>query len=131
MLDQVDIQPMLPVKDLEAAERFYGAVLGLKKIGDLPGTAVTYQSGIGKLTVYRSDFAGTNQGTAALWEVNDVEQTVKELEGKGVPFERYDNMPGLTRRGNVHVAGDMKVAWFKDPTGNILSVQSGSPPRPK
>jgi hypothetical protein len=56
---------------------------------------------------------------------------VKELESKGVPFERYDNMPGLTRKGNVHEAGDMKVAWFKDPTGNILSVQSGSPPRPK
>jgi catechol 2,3-dioxygenase-like lactoylglutathione lyase family enzyme len=129
MLDNVDIQPMLPVKDLEAAERFYGATLGLKKIGDLPGTAVTYQSGGGKLTVYRSDFAGTNRGTAALWEVKDVERTVKELESKGVPFERYDNMPGLTRKGNVYEAGDMKVAWFKDPTGNILSVQSGPPPR--
>jgi hypothetical protein len=33
-------------------------------------------------------------------------------------------MPGLTRKGDVHVGGPMKVAWFKDPGGNILSVQS-------
>jgi len=127
MFERTDIQPMLPVKDMEAAEKFYGAILGLKKLGEMPGTAMTYQSGSGKLVVYRSEFAGTNKGTAALWEVKDVEKTVKELETKGVAFERYD-MPGLTRKGNVYVAGDMMVAWFKDPSGNILSVQNAAKP---
>jgi hypothetical protein len=33
-------------------------------------------------------------------------------------------MPGVTREGDIHVAGDMKVAWFKDPDGNILNIAS-------
>ncbi len=124
MLSQVPIQPMLPVRDLASSARFYEKTLGLQPIDVLPGTAVTYRSGDSMLCVYQSDFGGTNQGTAALWEVDDVEGTVEELKGKGVRFERYDDMPGVTRKGDVHVAGKMTVAWFKDPGGNILSIQN-------
>jgi len=124
MLRDAAVQPMLPVKDLNAATKFYEETLGLAKVGGLPGTAVTYRSGNTTLVVYRSEFAGTNKGTAALWEVDDVEGTAKELKSKGVTFERYD-LPGLTREGDVYRAGDMKVAWFKDPAGNILSIQNG------
>jgi catechol 2,3-dioxygenase-like lactoylglutathione lyase family enzyme len=123
MLSDVNIQPMLPVKDLERAEKFYERTLGLKRTGAEPGEAVVYQSGNSRLCVYRSAFAGTNKGTAALWEVSDVEAIVNELKAKGVAFEHYD-LPGLTRQGDVHVGGDLKVAWFKDPDGNILSIQS-------
>jgi hypothetical protein len=49
---------------------------------------------------------------------------VKELKAKGVQFEHYD-LPGMTRDGDVHRGGPMTVAWFKDPGGNILSVQNG------
>jgi catechol 2,3-dioxygenase-like lactoylglutathione lyase family enzyme len=115
---------MLPVKDLKAAERFYEEKLQLKKIDAMPDVASVYQSGGSKLCVYRSEFAGTNRGTAALWEVNDVEGAVKELKAKGVTFEHYDKMPGVTRKGDIHVAGDLRVAWFKDPDGNILSIQN-------
>ena len=45
----------------------------------------------------------------------------KKLASKGVPFEHYD-MPGMTREGDIHVAADMKVAWFRDPDGNILNL---------
>ena len=123
MLGNAEVQPMLPVKDLRAAERFYEEILKLKKVASMPDTATVYQSGNGKLCVYRSEFAGTNKGTAALWEVDDVENTVKELKAKGVTFEHYD-MPGLTRKGDIHAADQFQVAWFKDPGGNILSVQS-------
>lgn len=123
MLSDATVQPMLPVKDLEAAKKFYEEALGLKKVDEQPGTAVTYQSGDSTLSVYSSEFAGTNQGTAALWEVNDLEGTVEELKAKGVIFEQYD-LPGLTWEGGIHRAGDFKVAWFKDPAGNILSVQN-------
>ena len=126
MLDQADVQPMLPVRDLKAAERFYEEILKLKKVSSMPDTASVYQSGSTKLCVYRSDFAGTNKGTAALWEVKDVEKTVSDLKAKGVKFEHYE-MPGLTLKGDIHSAGDFKVAWFKDPGGNILSVQSAVP----
>jgi len=129
MLSKTDVQPMLPVKDMSRAERFYEQVLELKKVGSMPGAASVYQSGSTRLCVYRSDFAGTNRGTAALWEVKDVDKTVKELRDKGVTFEHYDRMPGMTLEGDVHRAGEMRVAWFKDPDGNILSVQN--PGRPK
>ena len=123
MLNDATVQPMLPVKDLEAARKFYEGPLGLKKVGEEPDAAVTYKSGGSTVVVYKSEFAGTNKGTAALWEVKDVEATVKELKAKGVPFEHYD-LPGLTRQGDIHQAGDFKVAWFKDPDGNILSLQN-------
>jgi len=114
---------MLPVKDLEAAARFYGETLGLERVSAEPGVAVVYRSGGTTLCVYRSQFAGTNQGTAALWEVDDVEGTAKELRARGVSFEKYD-LPGLTHQGDIHRGGDLRVAWFKDPAGNILSIQN-------
>jgi catechol 2,3-dioxygenase-like lactoylglutathione lyase family enzyme len=129
MLGDTNVQPMLPVKDLEAAKKFYEEKLGLKRVGEEPGAALVYQSGNGTLCVYLSRFAGTNQGTAALWEVGDVEGTVKELKDKGVSFEHYDNLPETTRTDDIHRAGDIVVAWFKDPDGNILSVQN-RPARP-
>ena len=124
MLGNANAIPMLPVKDLPAAQRFYEETLGLKRLRVEPDVFATYQSGNSTLNVYRSEFAGTNKGTAALWEVDDVEGTVKELKSKGVTFEHYDDMPGVTRDGDVHRAGPMQVAWLKDPAGNILSVQN-------
>jgi catechol 2,3-dioxygenase-like lactoylglutathione lyase family enzyme len=124
MLERVDVQPMLPVKDLERAEQFYETVLRLPKVDSQPGNASVYQSGKSKLCVYRSDFAGTNRGTAALWVVDDVDRVVDELRARGVRFEHYDDMPGVKRHGDIHEAGAMNIAWFKDPDGNILSVQN-------
>lgn len=124
MLNDVTVQPMLPVKDMDVARKFYSETLGLEEVGGEPDAAVVYRSGASSLCVYRSEFAGTNKGTAALWEVKDVEGTVRELKARGVIFEHYDDMPHTTRHGDVHHAGDIRVAWFKDPDGNILSVQN-------
>jgi hypothetical protein len=124
MLSQESVQPMLPVRDLGAAAGFYEKTLRLTPVDVQPGTAVTYRSGDTTLCVYQSNFGGTNQGTAALWEVDDVDETVEELKSQGVTFERYNDLPGLTRKGDVHEAGTLKVAWFKDPGGNILSIQN-------
>jgi catechol 2,3-dioxygenase-like lactoylglutathione lyase family enzyme len=124
MLNQVNVQPMLPVKDIKKAGRFYHDVLGLEEVGSEGEEAVVYKTGDTTLVVYRSKFAGTNRGTAALWEVSDVEETVEELKGRGVRFEHYDDLPQVTREGDIHHAGDIEVAWFKDPDGNILSIQN-------
>jgi len=124
MLENANVQPMIPVKDMKGAQRFYEDTLGLKRVGGEPDTAIVYRSGSTTMCVYRSEFAGTNKGTAALWEVDDVDQAVRELKAKGVTFEHYDDMPGLTREGDVHRAGEFRVAWWKDPAGNILSVQT-------
>ena len=123
MLRDSDVQPMLPVKDLKRAEEFYQRTLGLEQVGDESSEAVIFRTGHTTLCVYRSQYAGTNKGTAAVWEVRDIESTVDELKGKGVKFEHYD-MPGMSLQGDIHASGDFKVAWFKDPDGNILSVQT-------
>jgi hypothetical protein len=52
---------------------------------------------------------------------DEVEDIVRALKAKGVAFERYD-LPDTTRKGDVHVTGDQKAAWFKDPDGNIHAI---------
>ena len=121
MLEKKDAVATLAVKDLKAAKKFYQDTLGLKPVGSEGDEVLIFQSGNSKINVYRSQYAGTNQATALTWSVDDVEGVVKELKAKGVRFEHYD-MPGMKVEGDIHVAGDMKVAWFKDPDGNILNV---------
>lgn len=111
----------LAVKDMAAAQKFYEDVLGLTKSGDDPG-GVLYKSGSSNVFVYESQFAGTNKATAASWGVGDgIEDLVGELKAKGVSFEHYD-IPNAKLEGDVHVMGELKAAWFKDPDGNILNL---------
>jgi catechol 2,3-dioxygenase-like lactoylglutathione lyase family enzyme len=124
MLSDKEAIAMIAVKDVNAAARFYEGTLGLTKLSTEGEEVITYRSGSSKLNVYRSQFAGTNKATAVVWNVGDeIDAIVAALKSKGVVFEHYD-MPGLMRQGDVHVGGDMKVAWFKDPDGNILSIVS-------
>ncbi|TGS73426.1 VOC family protein, partial [Mesorhizobium sp. M8A.F.Ca.ET.181.01.1.1] len=52
---------------------------------------------------------------------DEIAPVVKSLKSKGVAFEHYE-MPGLSLDGDIHVGDGMKVAWFKDPDGNILCL---------
>jgi len=112
------------VKDLKAAKKFYGDTLGLKLTPVPEPEVLNYRSGNSTVLVYKSQFAGSNKATSITWIVDDVEGTVKDLKAKGIVFEHYD-FPGMTRKGDVHIAGKSKAAWFKDPDGNILAVVSG------
>ena len=124
MLGKRDAIANVAVKNLEVAKRFYAETLGLKQVDGEGDEVAVFQSGHSTLNVYRSQFAGTNQATAVTWSVGDeLEEIVSELKAKGVKFEHYD-MPEMTRKGDIHIAGDMKVAWFKDPDGNILNVMN-------
>jgi catechol 2,3-dioxygenase-like lactoylglutathione lyase family enzyme len=125
MLGNKDAVANIAVKDLQAARKFYEGTLGLKAVGTEGDDLVAFRSGGSTLFVYRSDFAGTNKATAVTWNVgNEVDATVRDLKSKGVTFEHY-KMPGMKLEGDVHVGGGMRIAWFKDPDGNILSVVSG------
>ena len=121
MLRDANAAATLAVKDLRAAARFYEDTLGLSRADSEGNEAVMFESGDTRINVYRSRFAGTNQATALTWTVDDVEDTVRTLRAKGVKFEHYD-LPETTRAGDVHISGNVKVAWFKDPDGNILSI---------
>jgi catechol 2,3-dioxygenase-like lactoylglutathione lyase family enzyme len=123
MLGKADAKPMIAVKDLDRARKFYEDTLGLKEVADF-GEGFTVKSGGTEVNVYRSEFAGTNKATALNFEVDDIEDEVEELKSRGVFFEHYD-LPGLERQGDLHVAQGFKTAWFKDPDGNILSLAEG------
>ena len=123
MLGKADSTPMIAVSDLDRARNFYEQILGLKAV-DHFGEGFVVKSGDTGFTVYRSDFAGTNKATALTFEVDDIEDEVRELKEKGIFFEHYD-LPGLKQHGDLHVAEGFKTAWFKDPDGNILSLAEG------
>jgi catechol 2,3-dioxygenase-like lactoylglutathione lyase family enzyme len=125
MLAAKETMATVAVRDLNAARRFYEGTLGLKLTEAQEQEALTYQAGSAKILVYRSQYAGSNQATAATWLLGkDMEKVVLELRGKGVVFEHY-NMPGLTLKGDIHEGDGMKAAWFKDPDGNIHALVSG------
>ncbi len=122
MLGDKSAAATIAVKSLEAAKKFYEGTLGLKPQPTDDPDGVIYKSGNSMVFVYESQFAGTNKATAASWGVgDDIEKVVEDLSSKGVKFEHYD-IPKVTRDGDIHVMGDMKAAWFKDPDGNILNL---------
>lgn len=124
MLGDKDAAANIAVKNLEVAKKFYRDALGLTQVGSEGSELIIFRSGNSMINVYRSKYAGTNQATALTWVVgDDVESVVKALKAKGISFEHYD-MPDMTREGDVHIGGNMKVAWFKDPDGNILNIAS-------
>ncbi len=124
MLNQHDATANVAVRDLAKAKDFYARTLGLEQVDAEGDEVAVFKSGHSSLNIYRSEFAGTNQATAVTWSVPDIEDTVKTLKARGVKFEHYDDMPGLSREGEIYEAGGMKVAWFKDPDGNILNLVS-------
>jgi catechol 2,3-dioxygenase-like lactoylglutathione lyase family enzyme len=125
MLGDKEAVATIAVKDVGRARKFYEGTLGLKPVPTGESGVLGYKSGNSSIMVYESQFAGTNKATAATWVVGDqVDKVVKALKAKGVAFEHYD-MPETTREGDVHVSGKVRVAWLKDPDGNILSIVNG------
>jgi catechol 2,3-dioxygenase-like lactoylglutathione lyase family enzyme len=125
MLEKMDVAANIAVKDLDRARKFYENTLGLKAVDNEDDQVIAFRSGHSTILVYKSQYAGTNKATAATWTVGgDLEGIVRSLKAKGVAFEHYD-LPDMTREGDLHVCGSMKVAWFKDPDGNILCVVNG------
>ena len=121
MIGNIALHAALPVSDLQAGRDFYGNTLGMHEIDQNPN-GVWFQSGNGKVVLYESQFAGTNQATCAVWEVGDPARTVRSLKARGVKFERYDGLPGVSRKGDIHTLGALQAAWFKDPFGNIICI---------
>jgi len=124
MLGDIDAAANIAVKNLDAAKKFYEDTLGLKQVGAEGQELIVFRSGTSTIYVYESQYAGTNQATAITWVVGeDIENVIRRLKDKGVTFEYYD-IPDMTRQGDVHVGGNMKVAWFKDLDGNLLNLAS-------
>ena len=125
ILEDSDAMATIAVKDVKNARKFYEGTLGLKPKQSVEPGVLMLESGGSLVLVYQSQFAGTNKATAATWDIGkDIERVIRDLKAKGVAFEHYD-MPGITRKGDIHIAGKIRNAWLKDPDGNILSLVSG------
>ena len=115
----------IAVKSLSIAKSFYEGVLGLSPTHSLQPAVVAYQIGTSPVLLYVAPHAGTNRATLATWNVGDgLDDIVDALRGRGVTFEHY-SMRGTKLEGDVHVTGIRRVAWFKDPDGNILCLVNG------
>jgi len=115
------------VSDLDRARAFYEVKLGLPLSTD-SGDNVAYECGEGTMIhVYLSpEHAGRSTATLAGWYVDDIESIVDELEQKGVDFERYDEGAIVTdEKGIATFEGGARVAYFRDPDGNTLSLAQG------
>ncbi len=121
MLANAPVSAAVPAKDFDRAKAFYRDVLGLPIKMESEGNAA-FASGNGTLVfVFVSDFAGTNQATAAGWQVDDLDAVMDGLRQRGVTFLEYD-LPYLKTVNGVATFGDNRVAYFKDTEGNILSI---------
>jgi catechol 2,3-dioxygenase-like lactoylglutathione lyase family enzyme len=104
----------------EAATSFYRDTLGLAYLRD-DGFALVFDAGGNMLRISKVPAHTPAQHTVLGWEVDDMSAAVTELASRGVAFERYPNM-GQDEHGICTFPTGDKVAWFKDPDGNVLSL---------
>jgi catechol 2,3-dioxygenase-like lactoylglutathione lyase family enzyme len=114
--------------DIARSKEFYEKTLGLRVKQETEGLALEFPGG-GRVFIYPKPNHTPATFTVLNFQVADVDKAVDELSAKGVRFERYD-LPGLKTDDKGIARGGPgqgpTIAWFKDPTGNILSVVEGS-----
>jgi catechol 2,3-dioxygenase-like lactoylglutathione lyase family enzyme len=121
MLGSLDIVAFVPTTDAAKARAFYEGVLGLRFVKDDGFAIVLDANGIMiRVAKVGKDFVPA-QFTILGWQVSQIEDVVRSLRAKGVHFEIF----GFFKQDELGIwtapTGD-KVAWFKDPDGNVLSV---------
>jgi len=104
----------------DAALEFYRGTLGLRFVGD-DGFALVFDMDGVMLRVGKSAQFTPAKHTVLGWEVDDILVALKGLQTRGVTFEHYPNM-GQDEHGICTFPTGDKVAWFKDPDGNLLSI---------
>jgi catechol 2,3-dioxygenase-like lactoylglutathione lyase family enzyme len=121
MLGSIDIVAFVSTQDFEKARAFYVGVLGLRFVKDDGFALVLDANGI-MVRVAKVPPPFTPAPFTILgWRVADIEKVAEELQQKGVQFERFGFFE-QDKLGIWTAPGGDKVAWFKDPDGNILSV---------
>jgi catechol 2,3-dioxygenase-like lactoylglutathione lyase family enzyme len=110
----------VPTRDSKRSREFYERKLGFQFVSD-DQFALVMQAGDSMIRIAKAANFTPAQYTVMGWEVTEIEAMVKWLSGRGVAFEKYpfvqDRELGIWTTPN----GD-KVAWFKDPDGNVLSL---------
>ena len=121
MLPERRVHATLPVSDLAAARDFWEGQLGFVPLEIWP-TAVLYEGAGGSVfAISRASARATGGNTQMAFTVPDIEAEVAELTGLGIAFEAYD-LPGLRTLDGIAEMGGNRVAWFRDPDGNVIGV---------
>jgi len=124
MLNDSKVEANIPAADLGRAKDFYADKLGLTPVAEFGGVQLTYETTGGtRFSIYETAYAGQAGHTIAQFHVTDIESQVRDLRAKGVAFEVYDGMPGVTWDGEIAaLPGLGRAAWFKDSEGNTLCL---------
>jgi catechol 2,3-dioxygenase-like lactoylglutathione lyase family enzyme len=109
----------IAVRDMEGARRFYGEALGLRTFEEY-GLMWLHLAGGRDTLVYEQSDATPASFTILNFEVDDIDEAVDALAARGVRFERYEGV-AQDEKGVFRDEGPY-IAWFKDPSGNVLSV---------
>jgi catechol 2,3-dioxygenase-like lactoylglutathione lyase family enzyme len=128
MLKHGRVATRLPAQDLERARRFYSERLGLEPTEEREG-GLRYVGAPGEFALFQSAGSAAGDHTQMMWEVDDIQETVRGLRERGVVFEEYD-LPGLkTVDGIAEIEGQYpskgsgeRGAWFRDSEGNMLGI---------
>ena len=120
MLDKHKLMAFVATRDGARAREFYEGTLGLRVISDDEYALAVDANGT-MLRIQKVGAYAPHPFTALGWEVTDIGPTVDALGERGVQFERFPGM-GQDGRGIWHSPSGARVAWFKDPDGNTLSL---------
>ena len=124
MLKEARVMAFVSVTDRAKAREFYGGTLGLTLTED-EQTALVFDAGGTMLRVSLVEKLTPQPFTVLGWDVSDISATMTELRGRGVAFESFPFLP--EDAGGVMTFPDgTRVAWFKDPDGNLLSLSQFS-----
>lgn len=124
MLHDKKLVAFIATSDAARAKRFYTDVLGLLLVRE-DGHGLVYETRDTMLRIQNVPNLTPHPFTALGWEVPDIEAAMKGLVARGVKFEQY-GLPGQEASGIWTAPSGTKVAWFKDPDGNVLSLSTAA-----
>jgi len=119
MLSSCPLNGFFLTTDSKRSRDFYEGVLGLPFLGENEHVAV-FRNGQSTILGQKVEAFEPISSTVLGWEVDDIREIVSRLTDAGVVFQRYEWMEQDSL--GIWTHGDAKVAWFKDPDGNVLSV---------
>jgi catechol 2,3-dioxygenase-like lactoylglutathione lyase family enzyme len=130
VLRDAPIVPSFAVKDLDSAHEFYGTKLGLNVQKDAMGVLEIHGRGDQAVLVYPKPNHQPAAFTVLNLEVRDIDAAVDGLIDAGIKMEHYNGENGVQTDAKGVARGDKQgegpsIAWFRDPSGNILSVMEG------
>lgn len=120
MLGKNSVVAFVATTQASVARSFYEGALGLRVLSDDPFALVCDANGT-TLRIQKVDSLRPQSFTVLGWEVKDIASSIDGLVARGVRFERFDGMD-QDERGVWAAPSGARVAWFKDPDGNTLSL---------